>query len=65
MKACEPAATEQLSALACWGQDMGYQHLLYAVDDRVATITPNRPERHYALSEPLVDRITEQFAPYE
>ncbi len=36
---------------------MSYQHLLYAVDDRVATITLNRPERHNALSPPLVDEI--------
>jgi enoyl-CoA hydratase/carnithine racemase len=27
------------------------------VDDRVATITLNRPERHNALSQPLVDEI--------
>jgi enoyl-CoA hydratase/carnithine racemase len=36
---------------------MSYQFLLYAVDDRVATITLNRPERHNALSQPLVDEI--------
>jgi enoyl-CoA hydratase/carnithine racemase len=36
---------------------MSYQFLLYEVDDRVATITLNRPERHNALSQPLVDEI--------
>jgi enoyl-CoA hydratase/carnithine racemase len=36
---------------------MTYEFLLYAVDDRVATITLNRPERHNALSQPLVDEI--------
>ena len=36
---------------------MTYQHLLYAVDDRVATITLNRPERHNALSQALVGEI--------
>ena len=36
---------------------MSYQFLLYAVDDRVATITLNRPERHNALSQSLVDEI--------
>lgn len=36
---------------------MAYQHLLYSVDDRVATVTLNRPERHNALSKLLVDEI--------
>ena len=36
---------------------MTYQFLLYEIDDRVATITLNRPERHNALSQPLVDEI--------
>lgn len=36
---------------------MNYETLLYAVDDRVATLTLNRPERHNALSQPLVDEI--------
>jgi enoyl-CoA hydratase len=36
---------------------MSYEFLLYSVDDRVATITLNRPERHNALSQPLVDEI--------
>lgn len=36
---------------------MAYQHLLYAVDDRVATLTLNRPERHNALSVLLIDEI--------
>jgi enoyl-CoA hydratase len=36
---------------------MTYQHLLYAVDDRVATITLNRPERHNALSVALIEEI--------
>lgn len=41
---------------------MSYQFLLYAVDDRVATITLNRPERHNALSQPLVDEIVTAVA---
>lgn len=36
---------------------MTYQNLLYSVDDRVATIAFNRPERHNALSVALVDEI--------
>lgn len=36
---------------------MSYEFLLYEVDDRVCTITLNRPERHNALSQPLVDEI--------
>jgi len=36
---------------------MAYQNLLYAVDDRVATITLNRPERHNALSVALIEEI--------
>jgi enoyl-CoA hydratase len=36
---------------------MTYQNLLYSVDDRVATITLNRPERHNALSLALIDEI--------
>lgn len=36
---------------------MRYQFLLYAVDDRVATITLNRPDRHNALSQGMVDEI--------
>ena len=36
---------------------MSYQNLLYSVDDRVATVTLNRPERHNALSTALVDEI--------
>ena len=38
---------------------MSYENLLYATDDRVATITLNRPERMNALSEKLVDEIIE------
>ena len=34
-----------------------YENLLYAVDNRVATITLNRPGMHNALSEALVDEI--------
>ena len=30
---------------------------MYEVDNRVATLTLNRPERHNALSQPLVDEI--------
>ena len=36
---------------------MVYENLLYSVEDRVATITLNRPERHNALSMALVDEI--------
>jgi enoyl-CoA hydratase/carnithine racemase len=36
---------------------MSYEQLLYATDNRVATITLNRPERHNALSQKLVDEI--------
>ncbi len=36
---------------------MNYEQLTYAVDDRVATITLNRPGMHNALSERLVDEI--------
>jgi len=32
---------------------MGYQHLLYHVEDRIAWITLNRPEKLNALSRPL------------
>ncbi|MGH6683076.1 MAG: enoyl-CoA hydratase-related protein, partial [Pseudolabrys sp.] len=38
---------------------MSYENLLYAVDDRVATITLNRPERMNALSLNLIDEIME------
>jgi enoyl-CoA hydratase len=41
---------------------MSYQNLLYAVDDRVATITLNRPDRHNALSVALVDEIVAAVA---
>lgn len=41
---------------------MSYHFLLYSVDDRVATITLNRPERHNALSQPLVDEIMDAVA---
>jgi enoyl-CoA hydratase len=36
---------------------MTYENLLYAVDERVATLTLNRPERMNALSLKLVDEI--------
>jgi enoyl-CoA hydratase/carnithine racemase len=36
---------------------MNYQFLLYGVDDRVASITLNRTERHNASSQPLVAEI--------
>src|SRR5688572_28163485 len=39
------------------GPGMIYQNLLYAVADRVATITLNRPERHNALSIALMNEI--------
>jgi enoyl-CoA hydratase/carnithine racemase len=38
---------------------MPYEHLLYDVDDRIATITLNRPDRHNALNQRLVDEIME------
>src|SRR6185437_14844750 len=38
---------------------MSYENLLYAVEDRVATITLNRPERMNALSLKLIDEIME------
>lgn len=41
---------------------MTYQHLLYAVDDRVVTITLNRPEYMNALSLALVDEIVAAVA---
>ncbi len=41
---------------------MSYQHLLYAIDDRVATITLNRPEYMNALSLALVDEIAAAIA---
>jgi enoyl-CoA hydratase/carnithine racemase len=41
---------------------MTYENLLYAVDDRVATITLNRPQRHNALSVALVDEIIQVMA---
>ncbi|MFI4994390.1 MAG: enoyl-CoA hydratase/isomerase family protein [Hyphomicrobiales bacterium] len=36
---------------------MSYEQLIYAVDNRVATLMLNRPERHNALSQKLVDEI--------
>ncbi|HET7849008.1 MAG TPA: enoyl-CoA hydratase/isomerase family protein [Pseudolabrys sp.] len=41
---------------------MSYQNLLYDVDDRVATITLNRPEYMNALSLALVDEIVAAVA---
>ena len=41
---------------------MRYQHLLYAIDDRVATITLNRPDYMNALSLALVDEIVAAVA---
>lgn len=38
---------------------MAYETLLYEVDDRVATITLNRPERHNALSQKLCAEIVD------
>ena len=37
---------------------MSYEQLIYAVEDRVATLTLNRPERHNALSLQLITEIT-------
>jgi enoyl-CoA hydratase len=36
---------------------VSYQHILYTIDDRVATIALNRPNQHNALSEALVEEI--------
>jgi enoyl-CoA hydratase len=36
---------------------MRYESLIYTVEDRVATLTLNRPDRHNALSQTLVDEI--------
>src|SRR4051794_1483421 len=36
---------------------MTYQHLLYSVDDRVAKVVINRPERHNALGKLTVDEL--------
>jgi enoyl-CoA hydratase/carnithine racemase len=41
---------------------MTYQDLIYSVDDRVATVTLNRPSRHNALSENLVNEIIAAIA---
>jgi enoyl-CoA hydratase/carnithine racemase len=38
---------------------MAYETLRYDLDDRVATITLNRPERHNALSQQLCAEIVE------
>ncbi|HYB70232.1 MAG TPA: enoyl-CoA hydratase-related protein [Candidatus Bathyarchaeia archaeon] len=38
---------------------MAYETLLYETDDRVATITLNRPERHNALSQKLCAELVE------
>ena len=41
---------------------MSYEELIYSVDDRVATITLNRPERMNALSQKLVGEIMAAIA---
>lgn len=41
---------------------MTYQHLLYAVDDRVATLTLNRPDQHNALSKVLIQELVAAIA---
>jgi len=41
---------------------MSYQHILYAVDDRVATIAFNRPQQHNALSTALVEEVVQAVA---
>src|ERR1700689_5909480 len=40
---------------------MSYQDLIYAVDDKVATITLNRPDRMNALSRNLESEIHRAF----
>ena len=41
---------------------MNYDMLLYAVEDRVATITLNRPERLNAFSLQLMDELVQAVA---
>jgi enoyl-CoA hydratase len=41
---------------------MTYQHLLYSVDDRVAKVVINRPERHNALGKLTVDELIAALA---
>ena len=36
---------------------MAYQTILYTVDDRIATITLNRPEKFNAIRPPMPDEI--------
>jgi enoyl-CoA hydratase len=43
------------------GQNVSYQDLLYGVEDQVATITLNRPERMNALSRNLESEIHRAF----
>jgi 2-(1,2-epoxy-1,2-dihydrophenyl)acetyl-CoA isomerase len=40
---------------------MGYEHILYGIHDRVATVTLNRPEKLNALSMPLFDELKDVF----
>jgi enoyl-CoA hydratase/carnithine racemase len=44
---------------------MSYDTLLYAVDDRVATITLNRPDRHNAFSLQLMDELAQAISEAE
>src|SRR6202050_2981996 len=39
------------------GQNVSYQDLLYGVEDQVATVTLNRPERMNALSRNLESEV--------
>ncbi|MBV8837007.1 MAG: enoyl-CoA hydratase/isomerase family protein, partial [Alphaproteobacteria bacterium] len=41
---------------------MTYQHLLYAVEDRVAKVVINRPDRHNALGKLTVDELIAALA---
>lgn len=41
------------------GKTMSYEYILYEVDDRLATITLNRPERRNALSWPLLREMSD------
>jgi enoyl-CoA hydratase/carnithine racemase len=41
---------------------MSYETILYEVDDRIATITFNRPERLNAVNEQMIDELNDAYA---